>query len=94
MVPLTLKLMVSLPLPALQPLTRAWLLAAVMASRKAQMPGAPGSASELTTIVAARAVVLKVTARIRDGKMDMVLIRPMTSPKFGPSGPVSRQFAL
>ena len=53
----------SLPLPALQPLTRVWLFAAVIASRKAQMPAAPGSASELTVIVAAPAAVLSATAR-------------------------------
>ena len=62
-VPVTLKLIVSLPLPALQPLTRVWLFAAVIASREAQIPDIPGSASELTVIVAAPAAVLSATAR-------------------------------
>ncbi len=53
--PMTLNLIVSVPVPAAQPFVGAFALAAVIASRNAQMPGAPGSAVELTVMVAARA---------------------------------------
>ena len=52
-VPVTVKLIVSLAVPAAQPFVAVFVLAAVIASRKTQMPGAPGSSSELTVIVAA-----------------------------------------
>jgi hypothetical protein len=48
-----LKTMVSLPLPAAQPLTAVLVFAAVIASRSTQMPEAPVSLSELTVIVLA-----------------------------------------
>jgi len=44
---------VSLPDPAAHPFVAVIVLAAVIASRKAQIRGAPGSASELTVISAA-----------------------------------------
>src|SRR6516165_9625127 len=62
-VPVTLNRIVSLPVPAVQPFVAVLVFAAVIASRKAQIPFAPGSASELTTIVAAPAAVLSVSAR-------------------------------
>ena len=62
-VPATLNPIVSLPLPAAQPFVAVSVFAAVIASRRTQMPGAPVSASEVTAIVAARAVVLKVSAK-------------------------------
>ena len=79
-VPATLKLIASLPVPAAQPFVVVMVFAAVIASRKAQIPGAPGSASELTTIVAARAEVLTVVARNRNSETDTVRIRSMISP--------------
>jgi hypothetical protein len=51
---------VSLPVPAAQPLVAVIVFAAVIASRKTQMPGAPISASESTVIVAACTVALSI----------------------------------
>ena len=50
MVPLTLKVMVSVPVPAAHPFTATRVLAAVIASRRAQSPAEPGSAVVLTII--------------------------------------------
>jgi hypothetical protein len=55
---------VSWPVPAAQPLIAVLLFAAVIASRREQMPAAPGSASELTTIVAAQAAVLNAIPNV------------------------------
>jgi hypothetical protein len=55
-VPVTLNLIVSLPVPAGHPFVAVMVFAAVIASRNAHMPGAPGSAGELTVMVAANAV--------------------------------------
>src|ERR1039457_2446662 len=49
-VPLTMKLMVSVPVPAAHPFTATRVLAAVIASRRAQTPAEPGSAVVLTII--------------------------------------------
>jgi hypothetical protein len=58
------KLIVSLRLPAAQPFVAVFVFAAVMASRRAQIPGAPGSASELTVLVAASAVPKKSPSKL------------------------------
>jgi len=62
-VPTTPNFMLSMPLPAAQPFVALMVLAAVIASRRTQMPGAPVSASELTVIVVARAAVLSASAK-------------------------------
>jgi hypothetical protein len=75
-VPVTLNRIVSSPVPAAQPFVAVIVFAAVIASRKAQIPAAPGSASELTTILAARASVLSVstkTAAIEDASTARIL---------------------
>jgi hypothetical protein len=63
-VPLMLKFIVSLPVPAAQPFIAVIVFAAVIASRNTQMPGAPVSASELTVIAAAPADVLNASAKV------------------------------
>ena len=59
-VPVTLKLIVSLPVPAAQAFVAVLVLAAVIASRSTHTPLLPASASELTKIVAASAAVARV----------------------------------
>ncbi len=57
-VPVTLNTMLSWPLPALQLLVAVLVFAAVIASRRLQVPAGPvGSAKVLTVIVAARAAM-------------------------------------
>jgi hypothetical protein len=76
-VPVTLKLIVSLlPLPAAQPLTEVCPLAAVIASRKAQIPLAPGSARELTVIVAARQSSGSASINVAISAVAKMLARP------------------
>lgn len=61
-VPVTLKLIVLLPVPAAQPFTVVLVLAAVIAARRVQLTTVPLSASELTVIIAACAAVLSISA--------------------------------
>lgn len=58
------KLIVSVQPPAAQPFVAVFVFAAVMASRRVQMPDAPGSASELTVMFAASAVPMKSTSKL------------------------------
>jgi hypothetical protein len=63
-VPVRLNWIVSSPVPATHPFVAVMLLAAVIASRRTQTPGAPVSANESTVIVAARAFVPSVIERM------------------------------